>query len=58
MKRLNDAFGKEISDTDQVALAVHISEKLRGDAVVMAQVQNNDKDQGVARGSEGTSARS
>ena len=45
VKRLNDAFGKEISDTDQVALAVHISEKLRTDPVVMAQVQNNEKDQ-------------
>lgn len=47
VKRLNDAFGKEISDTDQVALAVHISEKLRGDAVVMSQVQNNDKAQAM-----------
>ena len=43
VRRLNDAFGKEISDTDQVAFAVHVSEKLRTDVVVMAQVQNNDK---------------
>jgi type I restriction enzyme R subunit len=47
VKRLNDALGKEISDTDQVAFAVHVSEKLRGDAVVMAQVQNNDKEQAM-----------
>ena len=43
IKRLNEALGKEISDTDQVALAVHVSEKLRTDAVVMAQVMNNPK---------------
>jgi hypothetical protein len=30
-----------------VALAVHVSEKLRGDATVMAQVQNNPKDQAM-----------
>ena len=47
VKRLNEALGKEISDTDQVALAVHVSEKLRTDAVVMAQVMNNPKDQAL-----------
>jgi type I restriction enzyme R subunit len=47
VKRLNDALGKDISDTDQVALAVHVSEKLRSDAVVMAQVQNNPKYQAM-----------
>ncbi len=47
VKRLNDAFGKEISDKDQVAFAVHVSERLRDDAVVMAQVQNNAKDQAM-----------
>lgn len=47
VKRLNEALGKEISDTDQVALAVHVSEKLRGDAVVMAQVMNNPKAQAM-----------
>ncbi len=50
VKRLNDALGKDISDTDQVALAVHVSEKLRGDATVMAQVQNNPKRPGLAWG--------
>jgi len=45
--KLNDALGKEISDTDKVAFAVHVSEKLRNDAVVMAQVQNNPKDQAM-----------
>ncbi len=43
IQRLNDAFGKEIGDTDQVAFAVHVSERLRGDDVVMAQVRNNPK---------------
>jgi type I restriction enzyme, R subunit len=47
VKRLNDAFGKEISDKDQVAFAVHVSEKLRDDAIVMAQVENNPKDQAM-----------
>ncbi|SCK49200.1 type I restriction enzyme, R subunit [Variovorax sp. HW608] len=47
VKRLNDAFGKEISDTDQVAFAVHVSEKLRGNDVVMAQIQNNPKDRAM-----------
>lgn len=44
---LNQALGKDVSDADQVALAVHVSEKLRGDAVLMAQVQNNPKDQAM-----------
>lgn len=47
VKRLNDALGKDISDTDQVALAVHVTEKLRGNTVVMAQVENNTKDQAM-----------
>jgi type I restriction enzyme R subunit len=45
--KLNQALGKDVSDADQVALAVHVSEKLRGDAVLMAQVQNNPKDQAM-----------
>lgn len=47
IEKLNDAFGKEISDKDKVAFAVHVSEKLRDDAVVMAQVQNNSKEQAM-----------
>jgi type I restriction enzyme R subunit len=47
IRRLNDALGKDVSDTDQVALAVHVSEKLRANAVVMAQVENNPKDQAM-----------
>ncbi|MEE4462041.1 type I restriction endonuclease [Azotobacter chroococcum] len=45
--RLNNAFGKDITDTDQVAFAVHVSEKLRADSVVMAQVQNNPLEQAM-----------
>lgn len=45
--KLNQALGKDISDHDQVALAVHVSEKLRANATVMAQVQNNPKDQAM-----------
>ncbi len=47
VEKLNNAFGKDISDTDKVALAIHVSEKLRGDAVVMAQVENNPKEQAL-----------
>lgn len=47
VRRLNDAFGKEIGDKDQVAFAVHVSEKLRDDAVVMAQVLHNPKAQAM-----------
>lgn len=45
IEKLNNAFGKHITDTDQVALAVHISEKLRSDGTVMAQIQNNSLEQ-------------
>ena len=31
-ERRNDALGEDVSDTDQVAPAVHVSEKLRTDA--------------------------
>ncbi|MEA9988160.1 type I restriction endonuclease [Pseudomonas sp. RTS1] len=47
IEKLNNAFGKDITDTDQVAFAVHVSEKLRDDTVVMAQVQNNTMDQAM-----------
>ena len=47
IEKLNNAFGKDIKDTDQVAFAVHVSEKLRSDTVVMAQVQNNTLDQAM-----------
>lgn len=47
VEKLNNAFGSEISETDKVALAVHVSEKLRGDQVVMAQVEHNTKEQAM-----------
>jgi len=47
IEKLNNAFGKDITDTDQVAFAVHVSEKLRADSVVMAQVQNNSLEQAM-----------
>lgn len=47
VEKLNNAFGKDISETDKVALVIHVSEKLRGDAVVMAQVENNPKEQAL-----------
>lgn len=47
IEKLNAAFGKGISDQDKVALAIHISEKLRDNALVMAQVQNNPREQAM-----------
>ncbi|TBW11686.1 type I restriction endonuclease subunit R [Azotobacter chroococcum subsp. isscasi] len=47
IERLNNAFGQGVTDTDQVAFAVHVSEKLRADSVVMAQVQNNPLEQAM-----------
>ena len=47
IEKLNAAFGKGISEQDKVALAIHISEKLRGNAIVMAQVQNNPREQAM-----------
>jgi type I restriction enzyme R subunit len=47
IEKLNTAFGKDITDQDKVAFAVHVSEKLRGNAKVMAQVQNNSREQAM-----------
>lgn len=47
IEKLNNAFGKDMSDKDKVALAVHVSEKLRDDKQVMAQVENNTKEQAM-----------
>lgn len=47
IEKLNEAFGKNIKDTDKVAFAVHVSETLRGDSEVMDQVQNNTRDQAM-----------
>lgn len=47
IEKLNDAFGKDISDKDKVAFAVHVSEKLRDNSQVMAQVKNNSRDQAM-----------
>lgn len=47
IERLNNAFGKDISDTDQVSFAIQVSEKLRTDSVVMAQVKNNNLEQAM-----------
>lgn len=47
IEKLNNAFGKEIDDKDQVALAVHVSETLRDNTQVMAQVKNNTRDQAM-----------
>lgn len=45
--QLNELFGAEIADQDQVMFAVHITEKLRTNDAVMAQVQNNPREQAL-----------
>ncbi|RME58122.1 type I restriction endonuclease subunit R, partial [Candidatus Parcubacteria bacterium] len=47
IERLNEIFGKEVTDEDKVAFAVHVSEKLRNNAVVMAQVRNNPREEAL-----------
>jgi type I restriction enzyme R subunit len=47
VRKLNELFGAEITDEDQVLFAVHITEKLRTNDAVMAQVQNNPKEQAM-----------
>lgn len=45
VEKLNSAFGNDVSEKDKVALAVHVSEKLRDDKQVMAQIENNTKEE-------------
>ncbi|WP_044527713.1 type I restriction endonuclease subunit R [Herbaspirillum sp. B65] len=47
VEKLNNAFGKDVSEKDKVALAVHVSECLRDDKQVMAQVENNTKEEAM-----------
>ncbi|KGC43935.1 type I restriction endonuclease subunit R [Burkholderia pseudomallei] len=47
VEKLNNTFGKDVSEKDKVALAVHVSEKLRDDKQVMAQVENNTKEEAM-----------
>ena len=47
IERLNETFGQEVTDKDKVAFAVHISEKLRGNEMVMDQVRNNPMEQAM-----------
>jgi type I restriction enzyme R subunit len=46
-ERLNELFGAEITEDDKVMFAVHISEKLRANDSVMAQVRNNSREQAL-----------
>ncbi len=47
IERLNDLFGEGLTEKDKVMFAVHISEKLRENQTVMAQVQNNSREQAL-----------
>ncbi|QFY89804.1 type I restriction endonuclease subunit R [Magnetovirga frankeli] len=44
---LNDLFGEGITEEDKVSFAVHISDKLRTNDTVMAQVNNNTREQAL-----------
>ena len=47
IEKLNLAVGKDMSVKNKVALAVHVSGRLRDDKQVMAQVENNTKEQAM-----------
>ena len=47
IEKLNELFGEGLTEKDKVMFAVHISEKLRANETVMAQVQNNPKEQAL-----------
>jgi len=47
IRKLNDAFGQDVTEQDKVAFAVQISEKLRNNEKVMDQVRNNPMDQAM-----------
>ena len=47
IEKLNDLFGEGVTEDDKVLFAVHISEKLRSNDTVMAQVKNNTREQAL-----------
>ncbi len=47
VEKLNELFGEGIGEGDKFMFAIHISEKLRSNERVMAQVENNTRDQAL-----------
>ena len=47
IRRMNEMFAAELADTDKIVFLVHISEKLRANERVLAQVMNNPRDQAL-----------
>jgi type I site-specific restriction-modification system R (restriction) subunit len=47
IEKLNELFGEGITEKDKIVFAVHISEKLRENEVVMDQVRNNSREQAL-----------
>jgi type I restriction enzyme, R subunit len=47
IRRINEVFGADLEQTDKVVFLVHISEKLRANEKVVAQVQNNPREQAL-----------
>ena len=47
IEKLHDLFGAGITEDDKVMFAVHISEKLRSNDNVMAQVESNTREQAL-----------
>jgi type I restriction enzyme R subunit len=47
IEKLNELFGESITEKDKLVFAVHISEKLKENTVVMDQVRNNSREQAL-----------
>jgi type I restriction enzyme R subunit len=47
IEKLNELFGEGITEKDKIVFAVHISEKLKENKVVMSQVRNNSREQAL-----------
>ncbi len=47
IEKLNELFGEGIAEKDKLVFAVHISEKLKDNTVVMDQVRNNSREQAL-----------
>jgi type I restriction enzyme, R subunit len=47
IRRMNEVFAADLADTDKIVFLVHISEKLRANERVVAQVMNNPREQAL-----------
>ncbi len=47
IRRMNEVFAVDLADSDKIVFLVHISEKLRANEQVVAQVRNNTREQAL-----------